>query len=162
MASEQQEGTDVLAVEAAALTLPSALPAEEARELLHQLDAAAHSPEGLSLTRRDGRPVKVPSALAALLRQVLEPLSRGDGVAVVAVERELTPKQAADLLNVSRQHFTRLLDAGELAFRRVGSHRRVRLEDVLGYKRRRDAERRAALDEMLRASEDADLYEKLD
>ena len=162
MVTERQENADVLAVEASALTPPSALAPEEARELLALLDSAAPAPEGLMLSCRDGRPLRVPGPLASLLRQVLEPLSRGDGVAVVALSRELTPREAAGLLNVSRQHFTRLLDMGELPFRRVGSHRRVRLEDVLAYKRRHDEERRAALDELVRASEDLDLYSKLD
>lgn len=160
--SKQQENADVLAVEASALTPPSALAPEEARELLSLLEAAAHAPEGLTLACRDGRPLRVPGPLASLLRQVLEPLARGDGVAVVAMGRELTPREAAGLLNVSRQHFTRLLDMGELPSRRVGSHRRVWLEDVLIYRRRRDEERRAALDELVRASEDLDLYSKLD
>lgn len=160
--SERQESVDVLTVEASALTPPSAVAPDEARELLSLLEAAARAPEGLTLACRDGRPLRVPGPLALLLRQVLEPLSRGDGVAVVAMGRELTPREAAGLLNVSRQHFTRLLDMGELPFRRVGSHRRVRLEDVLAYRRRRDEERRSALDELVRASEDLDLYSKLD
>jgi uncharacterized protein YbjQ (UPF0145 family) len=37
--------------------------------------------------------------------------------------------------------------------RTAGSHRRLRLADVLAYKRSREAERRAALDEMSEEAE---------
>jgi excisionase family DNA binding protein len=71
----------------------------------------------------------------------------------------LTTQQAADFLNVSRPYFIRLLEQGAIPHTKTGSHRRVRLDDVLAYKRQRDAERRRALDDLVALSQEMGLYE---
>lgn len=92
-----------------------------------------------------GEQVELPAHAYEVLRQVVDAMRRGLAVTVVPQAHVLTTQQAADLLGVSRPTVIKLLDGGEIPFSKAGSHRRVRLEDVLAYRQRRREEQYAAL-----------------
>lgn len=100
----------------------------------------------------------IPRSAVELLARVLAHMAAGQGVTVVPAHAELTTQQAADLLNVSRPHLIGLLDAGEIAFRKVGSHRRVRADSLLEYRRKDDQDRREIADELTDLNQDMGLY----
>jgi excisionase family DNA binding protein len=108
-----------------------------------------------------GEQISLPGALFDVLEKVAELMAKGAAISVVPVAKELTTQQAADLLQVSRQYLVRLVDEGRLACTRTGSHRRLRLTDVLAYKAQRDAERKKALDDLAELSEQYGGYDEL-
>src|SRR3954469_19811861 len=99
----------------------------------------------------------VPRGAVELLAQVLAHMAAGQGVSVVPAHAELTTQQAAELLNVSRPFLIGLLDAGEIEYRKVGKHRRIKAGSLLAYKNHDDARRRAAADELAQLAQDLDL-----
>ena len=92
--------------------------------------------------------VDIPTSAMRLFKEILDQMAHGNGVALTPLRAELTTRQAADLLQVSRTHLVRLLDEGRIPCRKVGAHRRVHAEDILAYRRETESGRREALDEL--------------
>src|ERR1700761_3454552 len=100
----------------------------------------------------------VPREAAVLLARILGVLANGDEVHVIPATAELTTQQAAEFLNVSRPYLVKLLESGEIPFRMVGTHRRVRFRDLSDYKSRDDLKRRRAADELTQLTQELGLY----
>lgn len=96
----------------------------------------------------------VPREAAVLLAQILGYLASGEGVNVMPDSAELTTQQAAEFLNVSRPYLIKLLEAEQIPYRRVGTHRRIRFRDLRAYQSKDDLERRRAADELTQLSQE--------
>jgi excisionase family DNA binding protein len=101
--------------------------------------------------------IVLPQEVFKLLISVLAEIGRGNAVTVMPVEAELTTQQAADILNVSRPYLITLLDEGQIPYRKVGTRRRVKLIDVLAYKRRIDEARMKVLEELTAEAQELDM-----
>ena len=99
----------------------------------------------------------LPRPVAEMFADMLAALASGKGVQVVPVDIELTTQQAADVLNVSRPYLIGLLEDGKIPYRRVGRHRRIRFEDLMGYKRTDDLRRHAAAGELTQLGQELGL-----
>lgn len=120
---------------------------EPSRDNLDEIEAMIRA-GGTHLVGSDGNELPVPDAIQAVLLDSIAAMKCGDDVAVVPRQRELTTQEAADLLNVSRPFLVQLLESGALAFRKVGTHRRVALADVLAYRTARSEKRRRIFADM--------------
>ncbi len=131
--------------------LPSEAEAILAKETSLVLASRTQSTDPLQVRLLDdpfARTVKLPASVVRMLVHILEEMARGNAVTLIPVHAELTTQEAADMLNISRPSLIQLLDEGKIEYRRVGTHRRVRFEALIAYKRRADAERRAVLAEL--------------
>lgn len=120
-------------------------------ELLARTEAQAR---GARILGPNGEVAPLPPSAVGALRRVVDALSAGKTVTLVPHRPELTTRQAADVLHVSRPFLVRNLLGREIPYDKVGTHRRVRLDDVLAYRERRARERRALLDSMTAAAQD--------
>lgn len=138
---------------------------EEINSAAHAATAIAVAMEvdgGLKIPGENGEPVKIAPAVCDLIIELLGHVSSGKMVTLVPVGAMLTTQEAADILNVSRPYLTRLLKAGEIHHEMVGTHRRVPLVNLLEYKERKDAEQKAALEELARMGQEYEKYEEHD
>lgn len=132
-----------------------------------QLEDRQTATDALSALRRrprrftlpDGTTVRLPKVAVDGLIEMLDAVAHGEDARVVRTPRELTTQQAASVLNMSRPTVVRLIDEGELPARKVGSHRRILLTDLLAFRDQIVAERRAVLEQMTRDAEELGLYD---
>jgi len=101
--------------------------------------------------------VTIPAEAFQLFLRILTHMANGHAVTVMPVKAELTTQQAAELLNVSRPHVIKLLEEDAIPFRKVGTHRRIALVDLLAYKEKDEARRKDVLDELAREAQELGL-----
>ncbi|MDA8346287.1 MAG: helix-turn-helix domain-containing protein [Thermaerobacter sp.] len=127
------------------------------RELSRKL-ADDHKEAHYFLSDSDGKGLEIPPSVFRILVRAVRDLSLGRSVAIIHYDQQLTTQQAADILNVSRPHLIKLVEDGKLPYHMVGTHRRIRMGDLLAFKEARDSERRSALRELRKVSESLGLY----
>ena len=106
------------------------------------------APVKLRLGGAEGEEITMPMAACRLRKDILLQMAEGSAVSVVPHQAELTTQQAAELLGVSRPFLVEQLDKGLIPHRKVGTHRRVLLKDLLIYKQQMAAGRLHALEEL--------------
>jgi excisionase family DNA binding protein len=124
----------------------------ELREQLARIARRRRRPVA-KLVSPDGVEVEIPASAFAALQAVVRDMAQGHTITLIPHDKELTTKEAADILNVSRPFLVKLLDHGDIPYHRVGTHRRLNVEDVLAYRELRAARRREKLRELTELSE---------
>ena len=103
--------------------------------------------------------IVLPFKVLELIAQILKSMSEGKPISIVPIAAEMTTQMAAEILGCSRPHLVKLLEKGEIEFTKVGRHRRIKVEDVLEYKKKRKNERKSLLIEIMEGDEELGLYD---
>jgi excisionase family DNA binding protein len=107
---------------------------------------------------QDGEEIMLPDSIYQALRQVIHMMASGQVISLVPYNLHLSTIQASDLLNVSRPYLYKLLDQGDIPYIKVGTHRRIQFQDLMQYKKQRDAQRHQALSELTELSQELGFY----
>lgn len=129
------------------------------QQRLQQLQGAAARRSAVALKIGQEPELALPDAVVNFLLQALQQAAAGKKVVLADADAEISPEKAAALLHVSRPFLVKQLDSGAIPFHWVGTHRRLRLADVLAYKQKRQAQSRELLRQMREEAEELGLYE---
>jgi len=83
--------------------------------------------------QESGEFLTIPKKALTFLTAIIQNMAEGKTVSIVPSDSELSTQQAADMINVSRPHLIKLLESKQIPFKKVGSHRRVLLMDIMEY-----------------------------
>lgn len=107
----------------------------------------------------NGRERDIPARVAQVILDVVES-SEDSVVQLNVLDPEMTTGQAADFLHVSRPTVVEWVDSGRLPARKIGTHRRIKTADVARFADSLKMDRREALRELTRLSQETGLYSR--
>lgn len=125
---------------------------EQARDFTNWIEQHRDSPD--SSARGD---IQVPEELSNLLVRALNIIADGGSVSIGSLPEMLTTTVAADVLGVSRTTLMKMVAANELDHTKIGSHTRLKRDDVFEFRRRRLQQQREALDRLLELEDELGL-----
>lgn len=99
----------------------------------------------------------LPASAFKFLTTILDLMAQGKAISIIPSDTEVTTQQAADMLNVSRPYVVKLIEQGEISHHMVGTHRRIKLEDLEAYKSKMEKKRSMALEELTKQSQELGL-----
>ena len=99
----------------------------------------------------------IPLKALKLLNAIISNMAQGKSIALMPTDAEMSTQQAAEILNVSRPHVIKLLEKGEIPHKKVGSHRRILLQDILKYESHLKSDRRKKLDYLAKEAQKLNL-----
>jgi len=108
--------------------LTAGLPAEDAQKLQYALNGSSDITVFV-----DGTVHRLPPAARDAVVDLLGRFSRGESVTVSSVEDMLTTSKAAELAGISHTYLRNMTDRGEIPVEYRGTHRRIRLADVMAW-----------------------------
>ncbi len=112
------------------------------------------------LVDADGTELPISDNLFKVLLKILPILEEGRTTVTISPNSaEMTTQQAADILNVSRPYLIKLLESDEIPHTKTGSHRRIKVKDVLDYKEKKETQRSQALSKVTDIMQENGLFD---
>ena len=101
--------------------------------------------------------VTLPSSVLSMMIEMMTQLGQGNSVRITPIHAELTTQEGADMLNMSRPTFIKLLDSEEIPYSRTGNRRKVAYAYLMAYKNQLEDNRLAALAELSELDQEMDM-----
>jgi excisionase family DNA binding protein len=144
-----------------AVELPTSQVIELAKESSRALAKYAGQDQvTLKITGEDGQSedIILPGHIMEMLLKISTEMSQGKAISLIPVNAELTTQEGANMMNVSRPHLVKLLEQEVIPFHKVGTHRRIYLEDLITYIDEKSKARNKALDKLAALGQELGLY----
>ena len=106
-----------------------------------------------------GEKIKIPISALKLLGDILKAMAQGKLISIVPVATEVTTQAAAEILGCSRPHLVKLLENGNIAFTKVGKHRRIKFDDILRYRKQMKQIQKQNIIDIMNRDEETGLYD---
>lgn len=103
--------------------------------------------------------IKIPLSALKLLSDILKAMGQGKLISIVPIATEVTTQVAAEILGCSRPHLVKLLEEGKIAFTKVGKHRRIKLDDILKYRKHMKEQQKQNIIDIMNLDEETGLYD---
>ncbi len=103
--------------------------------------------------------IKIPLSALKLLGDILKAMGEGKLISLVPISAEVTTQAAAEILGCSRPHLVKLLEDGNIAFTKVGKHRRIKFDDVMNYRKRMKEQQKQNIIDIMNSDEETGLYD---
>lgn len=137
------------------IDIPTKCCGEGRRRLKQSYEKGTHE-----LVNADGTKLPISDHVFEVLKQILPVLEQGRTIVTISPNSaEMTTQQAADILNVSRPHLIKLLDNNEIPYTKTGSHRRIKVKDVMDYKENKDTQCRQSLSHMAEIMQENGIFD---
>ena len=127
------------------------------KQIKQLLSSAKSLPRLVSST---GEEVVLAESVYNTLYKVLEAMESGveTEITISLVDRDMTVKEVAEVLNVSEPYLEKLLNRGEISYSTVGDVKFLNRRDVLNYKNDRNCKRREDLSNFTAFLQEAGCY----
>lgn len=120
----------------------------------------AQQETAFALLCSDGTQVPLPEPLVQVLLIAAQAMTRKNAITMVVRSAWLTTQEAADLMGYSRQVVVDLIKKNKLKASKLGTHRRIKLSDLLDYIDQEDKQRSAAMTKLVEHTEEFGGYDQ--
>ena len=103
--------------------------------------------------------IKIPLSALKLLGDILKAMGQGKLISIVPIATKVTTQAAAEILGCSRPHLVKLLEDGNIAFTKIGKHRRIKFDDVMKYRKQMKEQQKKNIIDIMNSDEETGLYD---
>jgi excisionase family DNA binding protein len=103
--------------------------------------------------------IRIPISALRMLGDILKSMGKGQLISIMPMATEVTTQAAAEMLGCSRPHLVKLLEDGKIEFTKIGKHRRIKLEDLMNYKKQMKQTQKQNIIDIMNSDEETGLYD---